>query len=218
MRWLLLVVLVSVCFAQDAQKPQETPEQELERLIGRHEKPQETIDQEVERILGRPFGSHSSAVKPLPGAAELSACQAKVKEWDDWAAVNVPRAKSYYDANLVLEADNERLLGTNQSLTEDLAKNRPVVFFEFCGIGAGSVVALVTLWILWRKWRLSPTGKQLGVLMLGAAWMTVAVFVALNESTLAAHPINLAVTVVVYSLPAILFAGIAFWWFEKAKA
>jgi hypothetical protein len=115
-------------------------------------------------------------------------------------------------------ADNDELTVANRKFEKELNDQRAWLFFGFAGVGAGLAVAFLTVRFLWRKWRLSPTGKQLGVLVLGALWMTAAVFVALNDSTLAPHPINLAVTVVVYSLPAILFASIAFWWFEKAKA
>lgn len=46
--------------------------------------------------------------------------------------------------------------------------------------------------------------------------MTGAAVVAVNDSDLTKHPVNLLFTVLVYSIPALAFGGIGFWWFGRA--
>jgi hypothetical protein len=58
--------------------------------------------------------------------------------------------------------------------------------------------------------------KQLLVLTVGAGWVTVA-GIGVSDSNLSNHPVNLFLTVVVYSLPALTFGGIGFWWFGKTE-
>jgi|HubBroStandDraft_3_1064219.scaffolds.fasta_scaffold83979_2 hypothetical protein len=143
-------------------------------------------------------------------------CAQNLSDLQQWADANYPIGQRLSAANLQLMTENNHLTVVNRELQSEVTENRVELFFWLVAAGVGLVAVSMTVRFLWRKWRLSPAGKQLAVLVLGALWMTAAVFVALDNPSLSVHPINLAVTVVVYSLPAILFAGIAFWWFEKA--
>jgi len=87
----------------------------------------------------------------------------------------------------------------------------------FVALGAGIFVAFMLLKALVRAWPSSPAKKQLVVLSLGALWVSSAAVIGASDPRLSIHPVNLAFTVGVYSLPAVLFAGVAFWWFEQQK-
>ena len=69
---------------------------------------------------------------------------------------------------------------------------------------------------------MSNKGKQLLFMVCGAVWITGAALVAVNDSDLSKHPVNMLFMVLVYSLPGLLFGGIGFWWFgresEKGQA
>ena len=85
------------------------------------------------------------------------------------------------------------------------------------GIGIGIAAAFYLARALRRMWRMSQRGKQLAFVAGGAFWMTGAAVVAVNDSDLSRHPVNMLFTVLVYSIPAFAFGGIGFWWFGKGK-
>jgi hypothetical protein len=98
-------------------------------------------------------------------------------------------------------------------------------FFWAMGLGVGLIVALTISKAIKRACPLikraspsSPTKQQLFVLIVGASWISVATLLAiLLNSDLSGHPINLLATVGLYSLPAILFGGVCFWWIGKRQ-
>ncbi len=191
MRVLLsLFVLISACVAQSPQKPKETPEQELERVIGR------------------------DPTKPIPDSVKLKECQDSLRQWQDWSKVNVPICKQY-------ESDNTALVAKNQELEEGIIdKNREFrlqIFSGFSGIGFGVFLAFMAVRAIRRWWPISKQRRQLITLLLIATWVTVVALVMANNPSAVHHPINLAVMVFVYSLPALAFGGVGVWWFGRTK-
>ena len=66
-----------------------------------------------------------------------------------------------------------------------------------------------------------PRKKQLVVLLIVASWMSVAFWDAIStyrpgEGQLNPSMLDLMMTGLVHSIPAILFGGILFWWFGKS--
>jgi hypothetical protein len=168
------------------------------------------------QITSPPIRSEEDLDKFLAGGTlqecqvHFHECSHDLSEWVKWGNENYPIGQQLYAQNVKLTADNKKLRA-------GLNSNYMWVFLGFCGFGAGLGVVLLSIRFLRRKWRASPMGKQLTVLVLGAVWITVVALVSLNIPRLSVHPVNLAFTVGVYSIPAILFSGIAFWWFAKAK-
>jgi len=153
-----------------------------------------TPEQDIEKILGH---------KPVFTPSKPDECQAKLDEWQKWGDKNGP----------IMARISER----NQYLESRAAINRESVMETSLAFGAGIFGAFLLVKATKRLWPFSTERKQLIVLVLGATWITVAAYVAVTNDLFAAHPINLAFAIGVYSLPAILFGGIAFWWLGKAK-
>jgi hypothetical protein len=88
MRSISLYVLVSClcwsCIAQDSQKPSETPEQGLEKLLGRK-------------------------IEPVSNGVLLKECQGKLQQWEDWRKVNIPLCQQWHDDNALLLKQNDEL-------------------------------------------------------------------------------------------------------------
>jgi hypothetical protein len=124
-----------------------------------------------------------------------------VQQWKDWSASAVP---AFND----MKAENQRL--------ENLARIRMIAVSS---LGFGIGIALFCSWLFWRWFRqvrpIPTAKKQLAILLLTATWITACVFIALSDGTLSTHPINMAVIVFMYSLPAILFGGIAVGWIGR---
>ena len=155
-----------------------------------------------------------------PPPDNLKDCQAKVVEWQGWYNSNTVRYNEDYE-KLMSDFATERL--RNKDLQEELASSRESLVFGGIGLGSGLILAFLAWrglrWLV-RRPRLgsvSPAKKQLAAMVLAALWISISGFAAQQEPRLAIHPINMAFTVIVYSLPALLFGGIAFWWFGKAK-
>jgi hypothetical protein len=92
------------------------------------------------------------------------------------------------------------------------------IFAGFTGVGAGLLVAFLLLRQLRRALSMSPAGKRLAVMVLGAIWVSAVVLVEGSKSQLSEHPVNLFVAVTVYSVPAALFSGIGLWWLGKERS
>jgi hypothetical protein len=156
------------------------------------------------------------------GPKTLTACQTKVYEWQKW-----------YDGNIGvfgdLKTNNDRLtrenneLGTEDSrLRSELKIAEPVgIFSGFLGLGAGiGIIFLLAKWLRRApqpSTSVSAEKKKLLLLIGGAGWISVAVVICSQRQILYLHPINLLVAVVVYSIPAVLFGGIAFWWLRSSR-
>lgn len=65
--------------------------------------------------------------------------------------------------------------------------------------------------------QLTREKKQLVAVLLASGWISVAAFIAANDRELSHHPVNLIASVFVFSLPAILFGGVSFWWFGRSS-
>ena len=168
------------------------------------------------KLASPPIRNEEDLDKFLAGST-LQKCQAHfhqcahdLSEWMKWGSETYPIGQELYAENIKLTADNKKL-------RSDLDSNHVWLLLGFAGIGVGMGVVLVSIRFLSRKWRASPTGKQLVVLVLGAAWVSITALVSASTPRLSVHPVNLALTVGVYSIPAMLFSGIAFWWLDKAK-
>jgi hypothetical protein len=152
----------------------------------------------------------------------LSICQAKVYEWQQWYDANIAIFGDLKTNNYQLKQENADLQSANSELRNDLRTAEPVgVFSGLLGIGAGiSIIFLLAKWT--RRAQLSTPmlsrdTKKLFLLIGGAVWISVVVVICSQAQSLYLHPLNLLVAVVVYSIPAILFDGIAFWWLRKPE-
>jgi hypothetical protein len=71
---------------------------------------------------------------------------------------------------------------------------------------------------MWDRWSLNKQQKQLAILLLAAAWITIALFLSLEESginRLGFRAERFIVQGIVWSSPAILFGAIFLWWLRK---
>lgn len=135
--------------------------------------------------------------------AELDDCQASVQQWKDWAAINVPRCEQW-EAKAAALQDSSR-------------ENRIEMFLVFAAVGVGLFMAWGAVKAIRHWWPVSNQRRQLILLLAIAAWVTVAAVIAANDSRLTIHPVNLVLSVFVYSLPALAFGGIGVWWFGRTK-
>lgn len=156
-----------------------------------------------------------------PSCKTFLECQARVHSWEQWFNENVPKCKTAMADAKRLDDENSKLHYANEDLqSENYRLKHSEIGFELLisvvgiGLGIGSTFYLARA--LRRFWRISARGKQLAFMVLGAFWMTGAALVAVNDSDLSKHPVNMLFTVLVYSLPGLLFGGIGFWWFGRA--
>jgi hypothetical protein len=165
---------------------------------------------------------------PQETKATLSECYAKVQEWEVWADKNLQNVPSPPlgpgQRASILEPIPERFALNIRRIGEEESKLLWLWFFRAMGLGAGLIAALTISKAIKRTWplirRTSPTSRtkqQLFVLIVGATWISVATLLEILNNDLSDHPINLIATVGVYSLPAILFGGICFWWIGKCQ-
>ena len=167
--------------------------------------------------------------KPQETNATLSECYAKVQELEEWAGRNLPNAPLRplgpgQQVSSGPEPTPEQFAHNIRRIREEESKSQWLWFFRAMGLGAGLIAALTVSKAIRRTWPLirrtsptSPTKQQLFVLIVGATWISVATLLAILNSDLSNHPINLIATVSLYSLPAILFGGICFWWIGKCQ-
>jgi hypothetical protein len=143
---------------------------------------------------------------------DLSDCDAKVQQWESWANTIGPN-------NDHVRQDNDELTAENSRLNKKLEAQSWVVmqwlFWIAAGLGAGALAMYAIVKSIKWSWPQSAPGKQLFVLISGATWITAAALLALLNDRLSDHPINMLATVCVYSLPAVLFGGVCFWWIGK---
>ena len=162
---------------------------------------------------------HAVAQAPSePSCRTFLECQARVHSWEQWSNENVPKCKQAMADTTKFEAENKQLRADNQEL-RSLGNTRIDVnlIITAVGIGVGVFGAFWLLRGLKRAWSVSNKGKQLMFMVCGAVWITGAAVIAVNDSDLTKHPVNMLFTVLVYSLPGLLFSGIGFWWFGKPK-
>jgi hypothetical protein len=152
------------------------------------------IDRELEQAIGRPLPNQAS---------DLEQCQVRVREWETWAAQNMPICQQWERENSQIHRENLEI--------------KVRIGVAFAGLGAGLFLAFMALKAIRRWWPQSKTRRQLITLLLMAAWVTVVSVVAISDVALSHHPINLAVMVFVYSLPALAFGGVGVWWFGRTK-
>jgi hypothetical protein len=157
-----------------------------------------------------------------PKPKTLSICQMKVDEWQQWYDGNVAVLGDLKTSNIQLKQENDELNYQNSRLRTELKRAEPIALFSgLLGFGAGiSIIFRFGKWIRRapRPWlALSLEKRKLLLLIGGAAWISVVVMICSQKQILYLHPINLLVAVVVYSIPAVLFDGIAFWWLRNPK-
>jgi hypothetical protein len=141
----------------------------------------------------------------------LAECQDYGLQWQAWYAHNAPLLADYAALNTRyrdLELENERLAGT-------AAEIRLRISIAFASIGAGLFLAFLVSRGVRRTWPLSFEHKQLAVLLIVAAWVSVAALILVSDSRFSYHPVSSALRVGVWSLPALVFGSVAFWWFGK---
>jgi len=164
----------------------------------------------------------SSSAPSIKSAADLDKflagnslkdCQANFATLQNWANANYDRAQS-------LQVENTRLRRELASET----KRGDRMFLGFLGAGVGLYCTWLASYLLRlvvasarRSWPVSKQKRQLIVLLMIASWMSIVSVLASNNEGLAGHPINLAVWILVYSVPALSFGGIAVWWFGRSK-
>jgi hypothetical protein len=166
---------------------------------------------------------------PQEPKATLSECYAKVQEWEEWANRNLPNVpppplRPGQRASSVLEPTPEQFAHNIGRIREEESKSQWLWFFSAMGLGAGLIATLTISKAIKRAWPLmrqtsllSRAKKQLFVLIAGATWISLASLLAILNNDLSNHPINLIATVGMYSLPAILFGGVGFWWIGKGQ-
>lgn len=163
-----------------------------------------------------------NASSQQPSCKTLIECQARVHSWEQWSDKNLPKCKAALKDADRLGAENDKLKDENDDLrSSNYSLNHSTmavsVLAAAVGIGIGVTCAFWLVRGLKRLWPVSYKGKQLVFMVCGAVWITGAAIIAVNDSDLSKHPVNLLFTVLVYSIPGLLFSGIGFWWFGKDK-
>ncbi len=199
-----VVVLLLVCWA-------------LVALANCQNAAPETPEQQIEKLLGRKLTSAHPQT--------LQECQAKLSEWKEWADRNWPRIKEHdtqWDAmstrNEELEYATGQLQAENQRLRKEKLNNVFVAIATFASLGVGVFAAYALGRFLKRVWPSSSAGKQLVVMVVGAFWISAVALLHATNPYYEQHAISLVLTVFVFSIPPLLFCGIAVWWLGKNKA
>jgi hypothetical protein len=144
---------------------------------------------------------------PYNAPTNVAACQSKLKEWDDWAARNVPKCEECAKENDRLSARNEELKYQRGQL--------PAWGVCAFGFGAG-IYSIVLLTRRIRRMRpFSRPRKKLFTLLCAFAWVTLSVWA--NASKAQYHPLIALADVVFWSLPILFLVGIFFWWLNRTE-
>jgi hypothetical protein len=132
-------------------------------------------------------------------------CERDLTQLQIWADENYPIGQR-------LAADNNELRSELASSNRDI---RVRVAIAFAALGFGMFLAFLIARAVHRVWPLSFEHKQLAVLVLVAIWVSTATLFAVSNAHFWLHPISSGVGVGVWSLPALTFGAVAFWWFGK---
>ena len=101
------------------------------------------------------------------------------------------------------------------------SKTRALIIGSSCG-GCGLAVTAFFLWGTFKFWKrhrpIKVPNKQLLTLLFIAMWCSVCFLAQATDSGSMRHPINAAVTSLFFASPAVLFGGIAFWWFSPRRS
>jgi hypothetical protein len=131
----------------------------------------------------------------------LARCSDRVQEWQDTWDSYKPFC--------------EQLKTENATLKRDANSAPEQIFVAFAAVGFGAFLAYLVSRGVWRVWPLSFEHKQLAVLVLAAGWVSIAALIAASDSRFSYHPMSSALKVGVWSIPALVFGAVAFWWFGK---
>jgi len=140
---------------------------------------------------------------------QLLDCQTKLQEWKDWAAKNVPKHEE-------LTKEYEKVKARNEELENNQDKFWILIAAAFAfGLGAGVYCVRLLIRFIKQIRPFSQAKKQLFALLGAVLWVTLAVL--LNSDRIPYHPVNALAAALFWSLPALLLAGILFWWFGRAE-
>jgi hypothetical protein len=144
---------------------------------------------------------------------ELRQCQQKLQQWHDWSARNIPRHEALVQDYEALQREHEKLQ-REKILSSYTAAITTAIFAVGIGVGLGLAARLV---LLWRHLTPSHGKKQLGTLIICALWISGTVLTLDFSGRLTDHPMNFLAATLIYSLPALLFGSIIFWWLNKTE-
>jgi energy-coupling factor transporter transmembrane protein EcfT len=147
---------------------------------------------------------------PLPDNVLLTDCQTRNQQWET----------SYRN----LDAQLRQQRASNREA-------RVEVSLAFATLGAGIVGTFMfmrfAVKVAKRWWPVSKQRRQLIVMISMASWVTIASAVALIVTTdqvhaleglrFQIHPVNMIISLLVYSLPALSFGSVGIWWFGRKK-
>ena len=133
-------------------------------------------------------------------------CEADRLQWNQWRQEYLAKAKECNAAAARISTLESQ--ANSRAIIERLSVG--LVF----GVGAGLVWALVRVlrWVLANLRRWTSAKKQLIVLLAVASWMTIVALIGISRDF---YPIVILEHTLLYSLPGLLFGGIAFWWFSR---
>ena len=119
----------------------------------------------------------------------------------------------------------QRVREYNQTLIRDSQRKKKALILA---LSAGAAfLAGLTLWTIHGRKKLNSRrnkiipqtlrAKQLAILLLAGSWCSACcVYQAFNPK-LMHHPINAAVTALLFSAPALIFGAVFLWWLSQAK-
>ena len=184
----------------------------LAAIVQAQTAPKNDADKELEKLLGRSLQS-----KPSQEKSGLQECQELLQQWQDWYGSNIPVHKQLMADYATLSDSYYQLKDRNEHLEGAVRSIDRKVFCGFAGVGVGVFLAFMALRAIRRWWPVSKQRRQLITLLLVASWVTIAALIGLSDPRLSYHPVNLALSVFVYSLPALTFGSVAVWWFGRTK-
>jgi len=139
----------------------------------------------------------------------------KLRAWSDDAYSKYQELSAALDSE---KNENDDLRKQNSDLGQKLSlEDHKDEFLGFLGLGVGIAAVFLIGRIVRCALPLTTERKQLIVLVSCAAWISVVAVIGLFTERLSRHPVNLVLTIIVYSLPAISFSGIAFWWLGRVR-
>jgi hypothetical protein len=151
-----------------------------------------------------------------PKWKSVAECDAEWNAWADRAMPNYRSISQDYETLNRKYGESQREIERLESSLSGAQDMRITVFLGTLGLGIGAVAAFYTVRFLRRVRPFTAQRKQLIVLIVAALWVSAAGWIAINDDTLSKHPVNMLFTVLVYSIPALAFGGIGFWWFGRA--